>query len=105
VIDEDKLQELTQRILQHFQPLRVILFGSYAYGEPRADSDVDLLVVLPFEGKGLHKSLEILNRIDWRLPIDLLAMRPEDAARRYAGGDPLLREALDKGMVLYERNR
>jgi len=104
MIDEDKLRELTRRILRHFQPERIILFGSYAYGEPRPDSDVDLLAVLAFEGKGMIKSLEILNRIDWRLPIDLLALRPEDVARRYAEGDPLLREALDEGVVLYERN-
>jgi predicted nucleotidyltransferase len=104
MIDEERMRDLTERIVRHFQPERVILFGSYAYGEPGPDSDVDLLVVLPFEGKGFYKSLEILNRVDWRLPLDLLACRPEDAARRYAEGDPLLREALDQGKVLYERN-
>jgi uncharacterized protein len=105
MIDEDRLQDLTGRIVRHFHPERIVLFGSYAYGEPRPDSDVDLLVILPFEGKGFYESLEILNRIDWRLPIDLLAVRPEDAARCYDEGDPLLREALDQGRVLYERDR
>ena len=96
--------EVSQRIVREFHPERIILFGSYAYGNATPGSDVDLLVVLPFEGKGFRKSLEILNRVNPDFPIDLLARRPGDTARRYKEGDPLIREALDKGKVLYERN-
>jgi predicted nucleotidyltransferase len=101
----ERIVELSRRIAREFQPERIILFGSHAYGTASADSDVDLLVILPFEGKSFRKSLEILNRVDPRFPIDLLARRPEDTARRYAEGDPLIREALDRGMILYERDR
>jgi len=69
------------------------------------DSDVDLLVVLDFDGKGFRKSLEILNRVDSDFSVDLVARCPEDTARRYEEGDPLIREALDHGKVLYERHR
>ena len=96
--------ELSERIAREFNPEKIILFGSHAYGTPREDSDVDLLVILPFEGKPLNKSLEILDRIDPRFPIDLLARRPDDSARRYAEFDPLIRDAFDHGIVLYERN-
>ncbi len=105
MIDQKKIAELSGRIAREFQPEKIFLFGSHAYGEPRADSDVDLLVVLPFEGKGIRKSLEILNRLNPDFPVDLLARRPEDTARRYEEGDPLIREALDRGKVLYERHR
>jgi predicted nucleotidyltransferase len=104
MVDEQSIQDLCHRIVQEFQPERVILFGSYASGNPTPDSDVDLLVVLPFEGKNLRKSLEILNRTNPRFPIDLLARRPDDTERRYREGDPLIREALDHGKVLYERH-
>jgi predicted nucleotidyltransferase len=97
--------ELSERIAREFNPDKIILFGSHAYGKPREDSDVDLLVILPFEGKSLDKSLEILNRVDPRFPIDLLARRPDDSARRYAEFDPLIRDAFDHGVVLYERHR
>ena len=63
---------------------------------------MDLLVVLPFEGKNLRKLLEILNRTNPRFRIDLLARRPDDTERRYREGDPLIREVLDRGKVLYE---
>jgi uncharacterized protein len=105
MIYEKKIADLGERIAREFRPERIILFGSYAYGKPRPDSDVDLLVVLPFEGKGFRKSLEILNRVDPDFPVDIVTRRPEDTARRYEEGDPLIREALDHGKVLYERHR
>ena len=104
MVEPRKIADLTERIAREFQPERIILFGSYAYGQPRADSDVDLLVLLPFEGTGFRKSLEILDRTAPEFSVDLLARRPDDTARRYAEGDPLIREALDRGRVLYERH-
>ena len=105
MVDEQSIRKLCDHIVREFQPERIILFGSYAYGNPTPDSDVDLLVVLPFAGKNLRKSLEILNRTNPRFPIDLLARRPDDTERRYREGDPLIRQALDHGKVLYERHR
>jgi uncharacterized protein len=105
MITEQNIRELCERIVQEFQPEKIILFGSYASGNPTPDSDVDLLVVLPFAGKNFRKSLEILNRTNPFFPIDLLARDPQDTERLYQEGDPLIREALDHGKVLYERHR
>ena len=104
MITTANIRDLTANIVREFQPERVILFGSHATGHARPDSDVDLLVLLPFEGKSFRKSLEILNRVNPRFPVDLIARRPDDTARRYREGDPLIREALDHGQVLHERN-
>jgi uncharacterized protein len=104
MVDQKHIDELTERIAREFHPERIILFGSYAYGQPGPYSDVDLLVVLPFEGTGFWKSLEILNRVDPDFSVDLLARRPDDTARRYSEGDPLIREALDRGRIMYERH-
>ena len=104
MVDEQSIRTLSESIAQEFQPDRIILFGSYATGRPTPDSDVDLLVILPFEGRNLTKSLEILNHTNPQFPIDLLARTPEDTERRYREGDPLIRDALDHGKVLYERH-
>jgi predicted nucleotidyltransferase len=104
MVDEREIRSLSERIAKEFQPQRIILFGSYATGRPTPDSDVDLLVILPFEGKNFTKSLEILNHTNPQFPIDLLARTPEDTEQRYREGDPLIREALDRGKVLYERH-
>lgn len=97
------IEDLAERIAREFHPDRIILFGSHARGMAGPDSDVDLLVVVPFEGNPFWKSVEILNRVNAPFSLDLLARRPDDTARRYAEGDPLIREALDDGRVLYER--
>lgn len=103
MVDQQTLHNLTEQIVRDFAPDKVILFGSLAYGSPREDSDVDLLVILPFTGSPFRKSLDILNRLKPHFPIDLIVRRPDETARRYAQGDPLIREALDRGQVLYER--
>jgi predicted nucleotidyltransferase len=99
------IRELAGQIAERFDPERIVLFGSYAYGNPSPDSDVDLLVIMHFEGKSFWKSLEITNLVNPSFSVELLARRPEDTERRYALGDPLIREALDHGQVLYERGR
>ena len=103
MISRKDIEELTDRIVSLFHPERIILFGSYAYGNPQPDSDVDLLVLIPFEGRGFRKSLEIITRINPTFSVDILARRPDDTLRRYQQGDPLIREALDRGQVLYDR--
>lgn len=95
MVSMDEIQEFADRIVERFLPERIVLFGSYARGNPGPDSDVDVLVILPFDGKPFWKSLEVLNHANPDFPVDLLARRPDDTARRYALGDPLIREALD----------
>ena len=97
------IKELADQIAERFDPERIVLFGSYAYGNPGPDSDVDLLVIMHFEGKSFWKSLEIANLVNPSFSVDLLTRRPEDAEQRYALGDPVIREAFDHGRVLYER--
>ena len=97
------IQEVADSIARDFHPERIILFGSYARGNPTADSDVDLLVILPFEGRPFWKSLEIMNRVDAPFALDLLARQPADTVSRYEDGDRLIRDALDNGKVLYEQ--
>ena len=100
-----QIEEVSRRIAEEYHPDKVILFGSHARGEATEDSDVDLLVIMPFEGQCFDKSLDILDHLDVRFSLDLFARQPWDVHRRYVEGDPLIREALDCGKVLYERNR
>lgn len=98
------IHELAEKIGDLYNPEKIILFGSYAYGKPMPDSDVDILVVMSFEGKPFRKALEILKTVDPLFSIDLVARDPSDTERRYREGDPLIRMALDHGKVLYERD-
>src|SRR2546430_2406921 len=90
----ESIQEVCDRIAAEFHPERIILFGSYAYGTPAADSDVDLLVILPFRGRGASKSVEMLNRVKPTFPVDLLVRTPEEVKQRLAWNDYFLREVI-----------
>ena len=98
-----QVEELSRRIAREFDPERIILFGSYAYGTPKDYSDVDLLVIMPFEGNSFDQATAILERIHPGYYVDVIVRSPDDAARRYRGFDPLIRDALDRGTVLYAR--
>jgi predicted nucleotidyltransferase len=100
----DKIQELSDRIAATFSPEKIVLFGSYAYGDPKEFSDVDLLIIMNYEGHPHDKSIEIWDAVRPGFSVDLLARKPDDTLRRYSEYDPLIREALDKGKILYERN-
>ncbi len=105
MITNDEINKISQEITANFFPDKIILFGSYAYGTPTTNSDLDLLVILPFTGKNFYKSLEIYQSLNANFPIDILARTPDDTEKRFRLGDPLIREALNKGKILYERNR
>jgi uncharacterized protein len=102
VVPQEKILSLSENIVREFRPKCVILFGSYAYSTATEDSDVDLLVVLPFEGKAAHKALEIIRKVKPRIPLDLLVRTPEQVKERIANNDWFMREVFEKGRKLYE---
>jgi predicted nucleotidyltransferase len=100
--DRETIETLSQRIVEVFAPQRIILFGSHATGQAHAGSDVDLLVVLPYEGSPVSMSVEILRALQPRVPVDVIVRTPEEMERRLALGDFFLREIMARGVVLYE---
>jgi predicted nucleotidyltransferase len=98
----DRIGEVSLRIAREFHPDRIVLFGSHARGTAGEDSDVDLLVIMPFEGKAVTKSVEIRLKVRPGFPVDLLVRTPEKVQERLAMGDGFMREILETGKVLYE---
>ena len=100
----ESIEQVVRQIAARFRPQKVILFGSYAYGEPTPDSDVDLLVVLETSGRSVDAAVEIRRAVDFPFPTDLLVRTPQQIAERLSLGDAFLREVVTKGIVLYEAN-
>ena len=96
------IQVFSERVVDEFRPQKIILFGSYAYGRPTEDSDVDLLIIFAGRGSKADKSLEIRTRLDPRFPLDLLTRSAGEVAKRIAWNDWFLQEVMEKGKVLYE---
>jgi predicted nucleotidyltransferase len=99
----DDIQKTVNDIVRECAPLKVILFGSYAYGTPREDSDVDLCVVAPGSEVDLRAMGErIYVNVPRRFRRDIVVRSPEEIAFRVAHNDWFLLEILNKGRVLYE---
>lgn len=103
-VTEDRLREVVRRIVEAFDPERIILFGSYASGEPTPDSDVDLLVVME-DGKRPAERRMLVSRLfrPRPFPMDILVYTPAEIQRALASHDPFILEALESGRTLYVR--
>lgn len=100
----EQINQLCDQIVREFHPRKIILFGSYAYGQPTEDSGVDILVVMPFDGSSRDQAVKIRTRIDTPVAMDLLVRTPEQISERLAMDDFFIREIIEQGKVLYEAN-
>jgi predicted nucleotidyltransferase len=96
------LRAVVRLIVRHFHPERIILFGSYAYGEPNADSDVDLLVVMLARNE-TDQAVRIRKLVDPCFALDIIVRTPRNLVWRLEEGDWFLREVVGKGKILYEK--
>ena len=102
MVTRTEIQAITDDIVRKFAPLQVILFGSYAYGTPTEDSDVDLLVVMDIpKSEFRNKAIEIRQRVSYHFGLDLLVRSPEEIAYRVSYNDWFLREITEKGKLLH----
>lgn len=98
------IEQVVQRIIEGYDPDRVILFGSHAKGEALADSDVDLLIVKATDQRPLDRRIQVERLLaDRRLALDILVYTPEEVRALYAAGSPFIEEVVETGRVLYMR--
>ena len=100
-IPKKTIDAVVQHIVEDFQPQKIILFGSYAHGTPRPESDVDLLIVMD-KDKNERKSLEIRRALNVNFGLDLVVYTPEHLRQRIELGDSFLKEIVQQGKVVYE---
>lgn len=104
-VDIDQaIAAMVHRLVTRFDPERIILFGSHARGTAGADSDVDLLVILPVTGSKRAKQIEMRVALhDIHVAKDIIVATPEEVARRGHIVGTLMYPALREGKVLYDR--
>lgn len=93
-----RIRAYCQVVPREFQPRKIILFGSYATDSAMPDSDVDLVVVMPFRGSDTDQVVEIRGRVEAPFPMDLLVWKPAQAEQ----DDAFTRSVLSEGKVMYE---
>jgi predicted nucleotidyltransferase len=96
------IRRYARQIAERFHPDKIILFGSYAYGQPHEDSDVDLLVIMP-----ARNQLDQAFKIRWQLPapfaMDLIVRTPKEMKWRLEERESFLTEITSRGKILYEK--
>ncbi len=100
---EKKIKEIMDKIINEFKPEKVILFGSYAWGNPKKDSDVDLLIIKEDPTKNTREMAIDLEKIliKRNVPLDLLVYKPEQLKKRLALKDVFLSKIISQGKTLY----
>ena len=101
-ITDEKIQLLVQKIVAGFDPLKVILFGSRAWGNPSQDSDVDLLIIKDTDisrGDRIRNVHKLIRDIE--VPVDVLVYTPSEVARRLSLRDFFVEDIINKGKVLF----
>jgi predicted nucleotidyltransferase len=97
------IRKFARDVAERFQPDKIVLFGSYAYGTPHADSDVDILVVMPCRNQ-LDQAAKISIEIDPPFSLDIIVRKPSEMLWRLEQRESFTTEITTKGKSLYERN-
>ena len=102
------VNRVVRRLRQTYHPSQIILFGSYAYGHPTRDSDIDLLIIKE-TGKSFYERMFEVRRLVSSVvrghPFDPIVITPNELERRLARGDQFLKQIVTKGKRVYGRRR
>jgi predicted nucleotidyltransferase len=101
---EAALSEIVRRLVAEYQPEKIILFGSYAYGEPHEDSDLDVLVVKETSDRLIDRIFavhELVTDAYRNVAFEPLVLTPAEIDQRLRIGDQFIAEILNRGEILY----
>ncbi|TAK51968.1 MAG: nucleotidyltransferase domain-containing protein [Bacteroidetes bacterium] len=106
-ISRRAINSVVQRIISHYDVEKIILFGSYAYGNPMEGSDVDILVVMNHNKTNNRKQMFEISRMlaPREFPMDIIVRTPNDIQTRIPQGDWFLKDIVEKGLILFDRTR
>ncbi|HLW68857.1 MAG TPA: nucleotidyltransferase domain-containing protein [Gemmataceae bacterium] len=96
------IRKWARQVAERFHPDKIVLFGSHAYGTPHADSDVDILVIMPCRNQHTQ-AFKIRMATPAPFPMDLLVRKPSEIQWRLEEGELFHTEILRRGKVLYEK--
>ena len=97
-----QLLQITDKIKTHFNPQKIIVFGSYAWGKPTDDSDIDIFLIMESNLRRDERARQVQKIFSQRsFPLDVIVYTPEEVEQSLKRGNPIIREILNQG-VLYE---
>ena len=104
---QQTIKQIVTHIIEQYRPEKIILFGSYAYGEPDDGSDVDLLIVKETDQRPIDRRITVRRLVHasrYGMPFSPLVITPQELAQRLEMGDPFYHEIVDRGKIQYARS-
>lgn len=97
------IEEIVEKIKRTYNPEKIILFGSYAYGNPNKESDIDLLIIKDTDGRPIDRRIHVRRLVGLKEPVAFspIVLLPSEVDYLCKIGDPFIKEILEKGKVLY----
>lgn len=102
------IKKIIGKIIKEYHPEKIILYGSYAYGSPTEDSDIDLLIIKDTDERPIDRRVcirQIISDPSRKIPVEPLVVTVEELNKRIEIGDQFIEEILEKGEILYEAER
>ena len=99
-----ELDKIVRQVVETYRPEKIILFGSYAYGQPSADSDLDMLIIKKTSERFIDRWInvrQIVSDPKRSIPFEPIVLTPNELEERLAIGDQFIEEIVTKGQVLY----
>ena len=104
MIKPKKIKKIVDQIKKKYKPEKIILFGSFAYGKPNKDSDVDLFIVKKTKETRIKRHLKVDRMLlDRDIPLDILVYTPQEIKKRISLGDFFIKNIIQKGKILYAK--
>jgi predicted nucleotidyltransferase len=104
MVSRKNIQEIIEKIAQNFFPEKIILFGSYADGNPGPDSDMDLMIIMDTDLPKYKRATPIRLLFNpTPCPMDILVYTPEEIDNWNGVTNHIITEVMEKGQVVYEK--
>ena len=102
---QQTIRTIVEKLKKDYRPSKIILFGSYAYGQPDRDSDIDMCIIKETHERPIDRRVAVARIVadpKRLVPFEPLVLSPQEVKERLLAGDQFLQEILDRGEVLYE---
>ena len=102
------IDDIVAQLKKEYRPEKIILFGSYAYGEPTRDSDIDMFIIKDTDESPFQRRIpvrRICHAPDHHIPFQPLVVTPSEWSERLEMGDPFFKEIQQKGKVLFSQGQ
>lgn len=101
---QQEIRRLKDKIVENYQPEKIIIFGSYVWGKPNKSSDLDLFIIKNSRKERRFRTTEVEQLLlDRQLPLDILVYTPKETADSLKKDDFFIKEVINQGKIIYDR--